>query len=164
MGTLDDGTGQAPDGDSVFFIGSVTKTFTGLLLADMAARGEVQLDDPVAMYLPESVHVPTKGGKQITLLHLATNTAGFPMNPDNMVGADVREQYESYTVEKMYDYVEHFQLSRDPGAEYEYSNRGMSLLGHALCAKQARVTNRSSWSESASRWVWTVRASRRRRR
>jgi D-alanyl-D-alanine-carboxypeptidase/D-alanyl-D-alanine-endopeptidase len=131
-GTLDDGSGRAVDGDTVFFIGSVTKTFTSLLLAEMASRGEVALDDPVAKYLPASVRVPTHGGKEITLVHLATNTAGFPVNPDNMTGSDRREQYESYTVEKMYEYSGRFKLDRDPGTEYQYSNLGMSLLGEAL--------------------------------
>jgi D-alanyl-D-alanine-carboxypeptidase/D-alanyl-D-alanine-endopeptidase len=135
VGTLDDGSGRPVDGDTVFFIGSVTKTFTALLLAEMASRGEVGLDDPVAKYLPESVRMPTHGGKEITLLHLATNTAGFPANPDNMAGSDPREQYESYTVEKMYEYLGRFKLDRDPGTEYEYSNLGMALLGHAMARK-----------------------------
>jgi D-alanyl-D-alanine-carboxypeptidase/D-alanyl-D-alanine-endopeptidase len=134
-GTRDDGTGRPIDGETVFFIGSVTKTFTSLLLAEMASRGEVALDDPVAKYLPASVRVPMHGGKEITLMHLATNTAGFPVNPDNMAGSDVREEYESYSVEKMYDYLDRFQLDRNPGTEYEYSNLGMSLLGHALARK-----------------------------
>jgi len=72
------------NGDTVFFIGSVSKTFTTLLLQDMIERGEMKLDDPVAKYLPKSVKMPTHGGKEITLLHLATHTAGFPGNPDNM--------------------------------------------------------------------------------
>jgi CubicO group peptidase (beta-lactamase class C family) len=67
-GTLDNGTTNLVNGDSVFFIGSITKTFTALLLQDMADRGEVKLDDPVARYLPESVKIPMHGGKQITLL------------------------------------------------------------------------------------------------
>src|SRR6185503_6821048 len=53
-GTLDDGAG-AVDGDTVFEIGSVTKVFTALLLADMVQRGEVALADPLARYLPEGV-------------------------------------------------------------------------------------------------------------
>src|SRR4030095_16905061 len=80
-GQLDNGTTNAVDGDSVFFIGSVSKTFTALLLQDMADRGEVKLDDPVAKYLPKSVRMPTRGGKEVTLLNLATHTAGFPPNP-----------------------------------------------------------------------------------
>jgi CubicO group peptidase (beta-lactamase class C family) len=131
-GTLDNGTDHKPDGDSVFFIGSVSKTFTALLLLEMAARGEVSVDDPVAKYLPPSVKPPTRSGKEITLLHLATHSAGLPINPDNMTGSGDREQYESYTVEQMYHFLSKFELSREPGAAYEYSNVGMALLGHAL--------------------------------
>jgi CubicO group peptidase (beta-lactamase class C family) len=110
----------------------VSKTFTALLLQDAVARGEMKLDDPVANYLPKPIKVPTHGGKQISLLHLATHSAGFPVNPDNMTGKDAREQYETYTVEKMYAFLSGHTFTRDPGAEFEYSNLGMALLGHVL--------------------------------
>jgi D-alanyl-D-alanine-carboxypeptidase/D-alanyl-D-alanine-endopeptidase len=87
-GKLGNGTGQDVNGDSVFSVGSVSKTFTTLLLIDMIDRGEMKPEDPVAKYLPKSVKMPTRGGKQITLLDLATHTAGFPVNPDNMSGKD----------------------------------------------------------------------------
>jgi CubicO group peptidase (beta-lactamase class C family) len=131
-GALGNGTDGRPDGDTVFFIGSVSKTFTALLLLDMVERGEVRLDDHVAKYLPTSVVLPKHGDKAITLFHLATHSAGLPFNADNMSGKDVREEYESYSVEKMYAFLSSYQLSRDPGAEYQYSNVGMALLGHAL--------------------------------
>jgi CubicO group peptidase (beta-lactamase class C family) len=131
-GVLDNNTDRSVDGDSMFFIGSVTKTFTALLLLEMAQRGEVQLDDPVGKYLPVGITLPEHGGKPITLLHLATHTAGLPVNPNNMAGRDDREQYETYTAEKMYAFLANHKLGRDPGAEFEYSNVGMALLGHAL--------------------------------
>ncbi len=71
------------DADSVFEIGSVTKVFTALLLAEMAARGEVALEDPVAKFLPGRVKMPAKGRKRITLLDLATYTSGLPRMPFN---------------------------------------------------------------------------------
>src|ERR1041385_219190 len=70
-GKLDNDTRQEVNGDTVLEIGSVTKTFTALLLVNMVERGEVKLDDPVAKDLPESVKVPARNGKQITLLDLA---------------------------------------------------------------------------------------------
>jgi CubicO group peptidase (beta-lactamase class C family) len=76
-----------------------------------------------------------RGGKQITLLHLATHSAGFPVNPDNMTGKDAKVQYESYTIEKMYAFLSGYTLTRDPGTEFEYSNLGMALLGHVLALK-----------------------------
>src|SRR5882724_10531485 len=134
-GKLDNGTDRDVNGDTVFFIGSVSKTFTALLLQDAVERGEMKLDDPVAKYLPTSIKMPAHGGKKITLLDLATHAAGFPGNPDNMTGATVKEQYETYTVEKMYAFLSGYTLSRDPGTEFEYSNVGMALLGHVIALK-----------------------------
>src|SRR5258708_20979037 len=97
-GKIGNGTDRGVNGDTVFFIGSVSKTFTALLLQDAVERGAMKLDDPVAKYLPTSVKMPTHDGKEITLLDLATHAAGFPINPDNMSGADDKEDYETYTV------------------------------------------------------------------
>ena len=77
-GKLDNGTDQEVNGDTLFEIGSATKTFTVLLLPDMVERGQMKLDDPVAKYLPASVKMPTHGGKEITLLDLATHTSALP--------------------------------------------------------------------------------------
>lgn len=117
---------------SVFEIGSINKTFTGTLLADMVARGEVALDDPVAKYLPEEVTVPSWEGRQITLLDLATHHSGLPRLAGNHMPADMRNPYADYTVETMYEFLSSHELRREPGAEFEYSNLGMGLLGHAL--------------------------------
>jgi CubicO group peptidase (beta-lactamase class C family) len=72
-GKLDNDNDKEVNGDTLFEIGSVTKTFTGLLLQDMIERGEMKLDDPVAKYLPKLVKMPTRNGKEITLLQLATH-------------------------------------------------------------------------------------------
>ena len=69
------------NGDTLFEIGSITKTFTALLLQDMIERGEMKLDDPVAKILAQVGQVPTHNGREITLLHLATHTSGLPRNP-----------------------------------------------------------------------------------
>ena len=134
-GKLDNGTDHEPDGDTVFFIGSVSKAFTALLLQDAVERGEVKLDNPATDCLPSSVKMPTHNGRQITLSDLATHSAGFPINPDNMTGRDVKEQYETYTIENMYAFLSGYKLARDPGTEFEYSNFGMALLGHAMALK-----------------------------
>ena len=69
------------DQNTLFGIGSITKSFTTLLLADMANRGLVNLNDPIEKYLPASVKVPTYNGQHITLESLATHTSGLPDNP-----------------------------------------------------------------------------------
>jgi CubicO group peptidase (beta-lactamase class C family) len=120
------------DGNTVFEIGSITKVFTSTLLADMAARRLVSLDDPVAKYLPANVRVPSRNGRSITLLDLAIQHSGLPRLPDNMHPADPDNPYADYTREQMYEFLSRYELSRDPGATFEYSNLGVGLLGDAL--------------------------------
>src|SRR5207248_6095939 len=116
-GKLDNGTRQEVNGDTVFEIGSVTKTFTPLLLVDMVERGEVKLDDPIAKYLPESVKVPARNGKEITLLDLVTHTAGLPRDPDNLTPTRglPENPFAEYGLERLYAFLRSFTLSRDPG-------------------------------------------------
>jgi CubicO group peptidase (beta-lactamase class C family) len=121
-----------PDGDTVFEIGSVTKVFTATLLADMVRDGKLALQDPVQKFLPESVRVPVRGDKQITLYHLTTHTSGLPRMPSNFAPADPGNPYADYSVQQMYEFLEGHELARDPGEEAEYSNFGAGLLGHAL--------------------------------
>ena len=128
-GKLDNGTDQEVNGDTLFEIGSITKTFTALLLQDMIERGEMKLDDPVAKYLPKSVKMPTRNGKEITLLQLATQTSGLPLFPDNLDPKRADNPYADYTVEKLYAFLSGYQLTRDPGAKYEYSERGNGIAG-----------------------------------
>ena len=132
---------------TVFEIGSITKVFTATLLADMVERGEVKLDDPVARYLPATVTVPQRNGRQITLVDLATQSSGLPRLMTNMRPADPRNPYADYTVEQLYAFLSGHTLTRDIGAEYEYSNVGVGLLGHALALRagqsyEALVTSR----------------------
>ena len=134
-GTLDDSTDQRVNGDTVFEIGSITKTFTGLLLQDMVERGEMKLDDLVAKYLPNSVKAPARNGNEITLLQLATHTSGLPTSSVNWIPNRADNPRADYTIERMYDFVSGFRLTRDPGTKYEYSTVGMALLGQAIALK-----------------------------
>src|SRR5436309_1615580 len=87
-GRLSKGRKDTPDGETIFEIGSITKVFTSLVLADMIERGEVKPDDPVQEYLPASVKVPTRDGRQITLLDLSMQVSGLPRMPNNFKPAD----------------------------------------------------------------------------
>ena len=128
-------TDRPLDGNSVFEIGSVTKVFTSALLADMVRRGEVKLEDPASKYLPASARLPSRSGKEITLLDLATQTSGLPRLPGNLAPKDPTNPYADYTVEQLYDFLSHYTLTRDIGEKYEYSNLGVGLLGHVLSRK-----------------------------
>jgi len=130
------GTSRPLDANSVFEIGSITKTFTATTLADMAAKGEVMLDDPVAKYLPSGSKVPSRNGREITLVDLATQSSGLPRMPTNFHPKDPTNPYADYTEQQAIDFVSSYQLTRDVGAEYEYSNLGMGLLGIALARRE----------------------------
>ena len=126
------------DARTVFEIGSITKAFTGALLADMVARGEVKLDDPVQKYLPDNVRLPQRDGKQITLLDLTTQTSALPRMPGNIKPADPSNPYADYTVEQLYAFLPTVELKREIGAQYEYSNLGVGLLGHVLARRAGK--------------------------
>jgi CubicO group peptidase (beta-lactamase class C family) len=131
FGKLD--SGRAPDADTVFEIGSVTKTFTATLLAEAVLQGRVQLDEPVARLLPGFV-IPDRGGKPITLLDLADQHSGLPRMPTNFTPADPGNPYADYDAAKLTAFLAGYKLPRDPGSSYEYSNLGFGLLGFALAS------------------------------
>ncbi len=108
---------------SLFDIGSLTMTFTATLLADMAARGEVTLEDPVRHHLPEHVAVPAPDGYEMTLGDLATHRSGLPAAPI--------PSHRDVSVDDLYERLSAAELTR-PGRRYELSHLGYALLGHAL--------------------------------
>jgi CubicO group peptidase (beta-lactamase class C family) len=104
----------------------------------MVRRGEVTLEDPVSRYLPETVRMPTRDGKQITLGQLSMQNSGLPRLPGNFQPVDPLNPYADYTVAQMYEFLSGYTLPRDPGAQYEYSNLGVGLLGHVLSLKAGK--------------------------
>jgi CubicO group peptidase (beta-lactamase class C family) len=129
FGTLDDG--KAPDGDTVYEIGSITKTFTATLLAQAVLAGAVTLDTPVAQLLPD-FKIPSRGGIQITLGLLGTQHSGLPREPSNRLPKDFADPFADYDAAKLKAFLAGYELPRDPGATYEYSNLSFGLLGTAL--------------------------------
>ena len=123
---------------SVVEIGSITKVFTGTLLAEMAARGVLGVDDLAQAHAPDKMRLPTRGEKQITLLDLATHHSGLPRLPDNLRPEDPANPYADYTLERLLSFLERHTLARDVGAKFEYSNLGTGLLG-VLLANRAGV-------------------------
>ena len=126
------------NGNSIFEIGSITKAFTGILLAEMAARGEVKLDEPVAALLPAGTKVPDRNGKVITLLDLSTQSSGLPRLPDNMRFTDPANPYADYSDSLLFSFLAGYTLTRDIGSQYEYSNLGVGLLGNALARRAGK--------------------------
>jgi CubicO group peptidase (beta-lactamase class C family) len=121
--------------DSIFEIGSVTKTFTGLMLAQMVVQKKVRLDEPVRELLPPgTVTKPT--GSEITLLDLATHHSGLPPMPDNM-----RSGFNSFTdygPRQLYAYIAGHGVAKPMDATFSYSNLGVGLLGQVLADRSGK--------------------------
>ncbi|MDW3631753.1 MAG: serine hydrolase domain-containing protein [Nitrososphaeraceae archaeon] len=145
------------DKDTIFAIGSITKVFTTILLADMVNSGLVNLDDPIEQYLPPSVKVPTYNGQKITLENLATHTSGLSEFPSshcvsNFNGTDDEDSIQArlffiecdknYTFDQLYQDLSNTTLIREPGLKFEYSTFGISLLGHILALKSGMSYDR----------------------
>ena len=129
-----------PDGCTIVEIGSVTKVFTCLALASMAAEGKVNADDAIGSILPREVASPQRGGHQITLRHLATHTAGLPRLPENLdlSDANATNPYALYAAAELYKNLASVKLTSIPGSAMDYSNYGAGLLGHLLALKAGR--------------------------
>ncbi|HTZ99977.1 MAG TPA: serine hydrolase domain-containing protein [Candidatus Aquilonibacter sp.] len=117
--------------DSIFQIGSVTKTFTALLLAQMVDRGKVRLDEPVRDLLPQGI-VPKPKRDEITLLDLATQHSGLPSMPDNFNPEDTQNPYVDYHAANLYAYLAKRGVGRPANPPFVYSNLGLAVLGQAL--------------------------------
>lgn len=131
--------GGPPLHDALFEIGSITKTFTGILLARMAGDGLVGLDSRLSDLLPIGIEL-TQAHEAITLRHLATHTAGLPrlppgffLNPSRILRTTLgMDPYRGYRTDHLLRAFGHARLASDPGVSSEYSNFGFGLLGWAL--------------------------------
>lgn len=130
--------GPPPANDTVYEIGSITKAFTGILLADMVLNGEVKLETTIGEALPTASAYP-ESVRKITLGQLATHSSGLPRLPGNLF-ATVKDQgnpYADYAVEHLDAFLRDYKpASTEP--KPEYSNLGFGLLGHALATKAGK--------------------------
>jgi CubicO group peptidase (beta-lactamase class C family) len=117
--------------DSIFEIGSISKTFTGLILAQMVAQGKVKLEDPVRELLPPGT-VAKPAGAEITLLDLVTQHSGLPRMPDNFHPADAQNPYADYRSAELFSYLRKRGAGKPSDVPFLYSNLGFGLLGQAL--------------------------------
>lgn len=124
--------------NSIFEIGSVTKTFTALALAQMVVQKKVTLDEPVRELLPAG-WVAKPAGPEITLLDLATQHSGLPRLPDNLHPANPADPYADYSAERLEAFLKQHGIARPEKTDFLYSNLGVGLLGFAL-AQRAGVS------------------------
>ena len=132
-GEKEKGKKQIPAGNTLFEIGSVSKTFTATLLAYFVQQGKIKLDDPVNKYLPDSVAKLEYNGKPVTVASLSNHSSGLPRLPaDLFQNADPVNPYKHYDNKKLFSYLAKFKPTREPGERYEYSNLAVGLLGVIL--------------------------------
>jgi len=125
-------TGKPPDADTVFEIGSITKTFTAAVLAEEVLAGKVKLTDPVQKFLPEGVTLAQVGERPIELGDVATQRSGLPRMPPNFAPANQADPYVDFDQKKLWEAVSTVKPARAPDVAYEYSNFGFGLLGEIL--------------------------------
>ena len=118
--------------DSVFEIGSITKTFTALILAQMVQQGKVRFDEPVRELLPPGTVAKPATGAEITLLDLSDQHSGLPRMPDNFHPADENNPYVDYDAKFLYAFMAKQGVALPANAPFGYSNLGVGLLGQAL--------------------------------
>ena len=120
------------DGNTLFEIGSITKTFTSLILQDMALKGQVSLDDPVSKYLPGKLSLPDRMGRSITLRELATHTSGLPRTLLVPSQTGLAGRLAGADEPKLYAFLAHYHSAGYSAPAWSYSNLGMGILGVAL--------------------------------
>lgn len=133
LGIADRSAKREATPETLYRIGSISKVFTTTLMAILRDQGTLQLDDPVAKYLPAGAGLPSdpRGAATITLRHLATHTSGLPRQPINLKpkGSD---PYGGYTAALLIEGLQTTKLAFPTGADCVYSNLGVGLLGYAL--------------------------------
>lgn len=125
-----------PEQPGLFELGSITKTFTALLLADASLRGELRLDDPLEQVL--DLQLRDKAGQPLRWIDLATHRSGLPRLPTNLLSRRADDPYADYGWADMQIFLRGWQPTRARDERYEYSNLGYGLLGQALALRTGR--------------------------
>ncbi len=129
--------GKKPDNNTVYEIGSITKTYTGLLLAQAVSDHKIGLDDDVRTYLKDQYpNLVLSGGRPITFRHLITHTSGLPLHMNCYDGiTTVAEQIDCFKNMKQSDFfatLKNVKLMDNSGTNYRYSSVGTQLVGYIL--------------------------------
>ena len=131
FGSCNKERGIRVDTNSVFEIGSITKVFTGIMLADEVVSQRMKLDDKIYSYIPSQ----SPAAQQVSLLQLSTHSSGAPRLADNFWSSvqDNKNPYAGYSEKELYAYLNTMRLNTTPGTRYSYSNVGTGILGNILC-------------------------------
>ncbi len=142
FGVLGEKGTPAPNDKTLYEIGSISKVFTSLLLADAVVSGRLKLDDPIIIIFKELGERNSELGNNVTFAQLSHHMSGLPVMPTNIKPADSTNPFAGYNREMLSEYLLTAKLARKPGAGYEYSNLGVGLLGDLL-SRQAGMSYES---------------------
>jgi serine-type D-Ala-D-Ala carboxypeptidase/endopeptidase len=131
-GTMGLDSAEPVNEHTIFESGSITKTFSSGLLRILMDQYNISADTPLREIFGDDVPIPSKNGIEITLEHLVMHTSGLPRLPGNLSPADVNDPYNEYTPEMLFEFLGSYELPRNPGEEFEYSNYAYMVLGQAL--------------------------------
>lgn len=124
------GHADTPAERVIFEIGSISKVFTGILLADAVQAGKLGLGDTLAQRLPVKLADPALGA--VTLRQLATHTSCLPRLPDNLTRVAGNDPYAPYDNRALFEYLAGAKLDEKPPCAAAYSNLGFGILGVVL--------------------------------
>lgn len=127
------------DFSTVYELGSVSKIFTSLLLADAVVRGEINLEEQANVANAAEIQLPSRGGRAITWLDLSTHRAGLPRLPVNLPLTDLVDPYRDYDSKMAAEFVNRYELPRQPGVAQEYSNFGVSVMGYLIAERAGKT-------------------------
>lgn len=130
--------GKNADNGTLYEIGSISKVFTGLLLADAVVRGEIDLNSEADVANSAGIRLPSHNGRAIRWIDLSTHRAGLPRLPANFSPSDAADPYRDYDAKKAAAFLNQYELPREPGKSQEYSNLGGSVLGYLVAEKEGK--------------------------
>ncbi len=130
--------GKLADDLTVYEIGSVSKVFTGLMLADAVVRGEIDLNAAAVVANPAGIRLPSRDGRSIKWIDLSTHRSGLPRIPGNLLATNLTNPYRDYDSTKAAAFLNQYKLPRRPGDSQEYSNLGASVLGYLVAQKAGK--------------------------
>ncbi len=131
--------GKKANNLTVYEIGSISKVFTGLLLADAVVRGEIDLNAAASVTNEAGIRLPSRDGKSIKWIDLATHRSGLPRLPSNLPLTDLKNPYRAYDSKKAAAFLNQYELPRQPGDSHEYSNLGGCVLGYLVAQKAGKT-------------------------
>jgi len=129
------GSNIVPDLNSIFEIGSITKTFTSILATEMLLNNNLDINTNIKAYLPNDLPTLNRNGIEVNFKHLLSHTAGFPFMPSNFRAkpfSDASKAWEAYDERMLFSFLDNLHLSSDPFSKMQYSNAGMAVVGVAI--------------------------------